>query len=926
MNPYRSFQAALTALGIAALMGMAGCGGESYDSALASAKQFLARSDPASAMIQLRNALQQRPDAGEARFLLGQALYANGDLTAALIELGKAGDQKHPKEAVVPLTARVLLAQNQARQVIDRFSKANLAFGPAEADLQTTLAAAFEMQGDDNESQRALAAAFQNVKDFPPALVLQSRFTARKGDYAAALKLVESALAADPGLGEGWRLKGDYLFNSKAATADVIAAYRKAVDVKKTDVEAHSGILNVLMDAGDFDAARTQVDQMRKVLPAHPATLRFDMMLAYQRKELQRAREIGQQLLKVAPQSAQALYLAGAVEYESQAFAKAEPFLAKALLVAPNMARARRLLAQTYLRSGQGAKAVTTLAPAIEVEKPDADILSLAGEAYLQSGDMKKSEQFFQRAARANPNEPRGRTVLALSKLSRGATEAGFDELRAIASGDTGTGADMALIREHLRRREFDQALAAIAGMERKAPDKPFAPNLRGMVLLARNDVAGARKSLEQALARDAGFFPAAATLATIDLAEKKPEQAEKRFDAVLAADPKNVRAVLAKAEVRERSGGARDDVVKLIRSAIPLDAESPAARIALVNFYLRGGDVKQALGAAQEGVAAIPNNPELLDSLAGVQMLGGDNLQAVETYNRLAQVLPQAPLPFLRLAEAHVAARNLPAAESNLRRALELAPDLAAAQRRLVEVQLALNKSKDASIVAAALQKRQPEQALGFLLEGDVHASEKRWPQAIKAYRAGLGKAGGAELAIRLHAALLASGDQPGANDFSAGWLKEHDGDLAFLSHLGGEAAIRGDYARAEQYFGALLRQRPDDGQALNNLAWIFDKQGKPGARAYSEKAVSLDPNNAAYLDTLASVLEREKQLPKAVEVQKKAVELLPNNPVLRLKLAKLCIKQGDKAQARQHLDLLANTSGAFPGSDEVAALRKSL
>ena len=78
---------------------------------------------------------------------------------------------------------------------------------------------------------------------------------------------------------------------------------------------------------------------------------------------------------------------------------------------------------------------------------------------------------------------------------------------------------------------------------------------------MARAIAAGARKQFEQALAIDPAFFPAAANLARLDLADKKPDDAKKRFDDVLAKDPKNVAALLAIAELRARGGGSADEV-----------------------------------------------------------------------------------------------------------------------------------------------------------------------------------------------------------------------------------------------------------------------------------------------------------------------------------------------------------------------------
>ena len=63
---------ALSAL-VATLL-ITGCGGETPESMVASAKDYLAKNDDKAAVIQLKNALQTNPDLAEARFLLGKAM------------------------------------------------------------------------------------------------------------------------------------------------------------------------------------------------------------------------------------------------------------------------------------------------------------------------------------------------------------------------------------------------------------------------------------------------------------------------------------------------------------------------------------------------------------------------------------------------------------------------------------------------------------------------------------------------------------------------------------------------------------------------------------------------------------------------------------------------------------------------------------
>src|SRR6476469_9946214 len=100
--------------------------------------------------------------------------------------------------------------------------------------------------------------------------------------------------------------------------------------------------------------------------------------------------------------------------------------------------------------------------------------------------------------------------------------------------------------------------------------------------------MAAARKSFERALELEPTDFAAAASLARLDLADKKPDDARKRFEGVLAKDPKNMRALLALAELRAQNSGTTDEVTAMIGKAVAADPTSVVPRLALINYYLR--------------------------------------------------------------------------------------------------------------------------------------------------------------------------------------------------------------------------------------------------------------------------------------------------------------------------------------------------
>ena len=899
---------------------------DSPDALVSSAKDYLAKNDSKAAVIQIKNALQKNPNLPEARYLLGVALLEGGDPVGAETELRKAMELKHPQDLVLPKLAQALLAQGQGKKLIDEWAKVELGDAAARADFLTTLATAYGLQGQEQRFEEVLKSALVAVPGYAPARVLQARLAAGRHDVDGALKIVEEILAQAPKTVDAWKLKGDLLRYAKNQLPEAIAAYQKAVEIRPGFLQGQVALITSYLQKGDLPAAEKQTTELTKLAPNHPQTKFLEAQLALQKKDFKLARDLVLQVLKMAPGNPQSLQLAGALELQFNSLLQAEAYLSKALAAAPELDLARRLLVATYLRSGQGAKALATLQPGLSRDNVDPELLPLAGEVYLQNGDVKKAEEYFAKATKVDPKNAKSRTSLALTHFIGGQVESAMGELHDIAASDAGMTADMALISVHLRRQEIDQALQAIDALEKKQPDKPLAANLRGRTLLAKKDTAGARKSFERALEIDPTFFPAVASLAALDLADKKPQDAKKRFEAVLAKNPKNGQALLALAELAARSGAATDEVAKLIGDAVNANPTDAAPRLLLVDFHLRNKELKQASSAAQNAVAALPDNPELLDALGRTQQASGEFNQAIATYNKLVALQPLSPQPFMRLADVQMAAKDKEGAARSLRKALEIKPNLAQAQRAAIMLDVDGKNIQSALTTARTMQSQEPKEAVGYVLEGDINASQKNWDAAAQAYRGGMQKVNSSELAVKLHSVLLAAGKTADADKFSATWQKNNPKDAAFSLYLGDRAIARQDYAGAEKLYGAVVQLQPNSPVAYNNLAWVLAKLNKEGAVALAEKANALAPNQPAFMDTLAMLLSEKGDYAKALELQNKAVNLAPQNPLFKLNLAKIQIKGGNKAEGRKTLEGLAALGDKFGGQAEVASLLKTL
>ena len=93
-----------------------------------------------------------------------------------------------------------------------------------------------------------------------------------------------------------------------------------------------------------------------------------------------------------------------------------------------------------------------------------------------------------------------------------------------------------------------------------------------------------------------------------------------------------------------------------------------------------------------------------------------------------------------------------------------------------------------------------------------------------------------------------------------------------------------------SSEFYRGQIAEQPDDAEGYNNLAWLLanTETSLQEALKCSHKSLELQPDTAAYLDTLAEVHLRLGQAARAVEFQKQAVAMEPENLDLADRLKK--------------------------------------
>ncbi|OIP09118.1 MAG: hypothetical protein AUK49_08660 [Betaproteobacteria bacterium CG2_30_68_42] len=902
---------------------LAGCG-DSPEKQIASAKAEMAKKDYRAAAIRLKGVLQKDENLAEARYLLGRAGLETGDTATAEKHLRKAVELGYDAEQSVPELARAMIELGQHKKVLSEFAGRKLASPQGRAGLLVSIAWAQLASREADAARKSIADALAAKPDHPRALLASAWMKAQDKDVRGAETIIDAVLAREADSIEALGMKAS-LALARGDRENAIKAYRRITEVRPAQIAAHYGAYTLLMQENKVAEAKAQIESLRKVAPKHPMTSYLQALMAYREKDLPAARDRVAETLKFAPDFLPALMFSGLINTQLRNYELAEQHLNKVLAQVPNSFFAKRTLIGVLVQTGRADRAVELAQEMVRQAPENAEVLSMAASTYMLAGDAKQGAALFEKAARLAPKDAKKRTGLALAHFAAGEATQALQDLEAASAEDASSvDADVLLVLQHLRAKRFDKAIEAAAVIEKKAPDSPATHNLKGRVLAAAGKPA--RASFERALQLKPDFVPALVNLGRIDLIERKPEAARKRFEDAIAKWPKNVALQIAHVDALNAMGAPREEIRKVLERTVAAAPADAGARRVLIAFHVRGKEFDLALKAAQEAAAAIPGNAGLLRVLGELQLATGAADQAVATFTRAVEISPNSIELLLRLSDARTATGATEAALQSLRKALALKPDLRDAQIRIASIQSRSGHTADAVKVARDMQQRQPKDAVGYLLEGDLYAREKKWNEAVAAYRTGMERTKAPLLAVRLHQSLSSAQRKQEADKLAADWVRANPKDGYLRNYLAERAQAAGDAAEAARQYKALHDQFPQNQAILNNLAWASYEAKDAKALGYAEQANKLAPGNPAVMDTLGWILVEKGDPKRGIELLQQAVAKAPKAAELRLHLAKAMIRDGRKDEARKELAVLSALGDKYPKQAEVAKLKAGL
>jgi tetratricopeptide (TPR) repeat protein len=579
------------------------------------------------------------------------------------------------------------------------------------------------------------------------------------------------------------------------------------------------------------------------------------------------------------------------------------------------------------------------------------------GKLLASEGEVQEALAAFDEASRLAPDDPyvhveRAHLLARLAQVVRQPQsrmehlrQAADEVRRARALGPDNPDVLRAVGEIHLELAQFEPTALAVSEevFERlrqlDPSDVPVMVTL-GRIYLERGQPERATGVFRDLVLNAPGNRIASSLLVEALLKSDKPAEAEAVLAEMLATDPTSLESRLTLAEVQSERGDHRASLATLLAAPEEVRAD-PRLRRQLASALYLTGDLESALQTADSLLASQPGN-QYLSLLKGLILTAeGRNREALELLGKLREADPRdltlaATVARLmrREGRADEAAALLAGVATDLTAAgkpreaqqarLELAQGHADAKAwdRVLEVTAPMLASTDEAVRTQALLLRSDallslaryDEALELLEREGRDSPVLAGRQAEALFRAGRERPARRELERLARApepqSVLAAAQayhRLGRYDESIpllkGLLARHP-DLPPAGFLLGAAYERtGKRGEAIEAFRGVLKADPDFHAALNYLGYMYAETGENLEEALRlvRRAVALDPDNGAYVDSLGWTHFRLRQYDRARDYLERASRLDPADPTVHEHLGDLYVALGQTEKARQ-------------------------
>ena len=915
-SAFSGFKKSVAMFGLVLLL--AACQQKTAEEYLQEAAEFSASGNNEAAVVSLKNAVQQDPRSGVARFELGKVYLAIKNFESAEKELTRARELGYQEGEVV-----VLLAQALQRT-------------GANVELSSLT---FAESGLTNAEQMEIG--FRKV---------QSLIQLEKTPEAS--KLIRQLLELDTnnvykGLVEGFRLVLDeklpealekvlamheraplnrdviqFTANLQMLNGNVEEAaslYEDYIKVAPDDLQAKFSLANMLVEQKQSKRAEVYIDQLLAVTENNAYLNQLKGIVRAADNDFKGAKLYSERAISFGRSDPALRLIAGFAAYQLEEFEASVGHLSFIASLLPDNHPGLRILAAAQLQSNMGDDAGEVLSRVNNTTTDDASLFSRAGYELIKSGNTDAAKDIIDQADKISVTAE-DLTRLGVLKLSINDVAGLVDLESAVDKAPSSVTAKTTLASAYLGTKQLDKAMELAKQWQKDEPAALEGLLLEAEVLQRQERYAEASVVITKALQLDGENILARLAEIRLDLRQQKLDDALAKTEDLLKKHPSNLPALASYFALKNEAKDP-DPAIKRIQQAVKNNPNDASLGLLLARIELsnnRPAEAIQALKNIKPNRQAAPS----FWQIKGVALLRNkQSEEALEHYETWAKFYPNQENAVMGQLLILDTTRGY---EKGARAATDFLSRKDNLQIKIMQSYFMVmsNDIEGSKQVVASIEDR--FQPLPFLrgVKARIALLEGRGASALEDAAVAYDSNKSSDNMF-VYLRILDAAGKPAE---SMALITQHaeqfpnDGKAKLLL---AERQMGQNSSEALATYEAMLKDYPNNFVVLNNAAYLhMQANNLEKAYEYGSRAFEIQPDNVATADTYAQILMRQGKNKEAVDVYTRVMNDKVKNEDIVVNYIEALLKNKSLTIAKRRIEDVELTSDEAKA--RLAALQK--
>lgn len=909
---------------------------ESLDASYEDALIAFQNDEFSSAIIHLKNIIQQDPNHMPTRVLMAQTLIAQGNGAAAQVELDRARDGRVDDDRLITLFGQAYLLQGKYDEALNVATQGERD-EKIEIELSLIRGQAYIGKKQYQLADKAFSAALYLKPNNQLALLGRAQVALQESNVQQALTYIDLSLASVKPFINGWILKAKIL-HSLGNKDGALQAIDEALLIDKNHMSARLTKAMLHIEKGQYKEALPHVDFILSEIPNEPRASYLKAIINASLPNEARGSDsenkkltdvittlsaVPPEMMKLTPDY---YFLAGLTNFQYGNLNDARRYLTNYLKYVEFDIDTVRMIATIDIEQGEFNSARHLLTKTNVARPGNPDILTLLGLTYLNLDNSEKAQFYFEKVLDSYPNSPVGVSNLARSKMQSGDYQSAIEALSEIKDDEiNGTQIKLLLIDAYQNTKKFNEAIKIATILITEFPKQSYFQQRIGILYGLSNQLIKAREAFEKSLTLDESNIIAMIHLARMDNIAGNHDKTLTFLQNQLSKFEKNTLLMTEIADTYLFKNDVENALLWMQRAYAEEPSDFYIAN-RLSRIFAKQNKLEEATDVIDQYIGSHPKNTQALLAIARLYQQQNKHQQAILALRDYVEKSYKTPNAMVLLAKAQLKAKDKLGAIKTYKKAIITDDTFLPAYLGLVQLTIE-NKDEAFSLsLISSIAKLTESQSLPLVLKGDLYLALDENSKATNYYKKALRISDQKQAVIGLYRSYKQGNNIKKAIPVLKKWISKYPDDMLVGISLADSYKGNQQLQKSADTYHGLIKKYGSLPILLNNIASVeFALGNKEQAKKYAEKAHEYLPDNVTIIDTLAWIKSQMGEYKQAIALFRIALIKDFDNAEVKYHIAVTLAALSRKVEAKKYLIDAIDSEQEFPEKTDAIALLKS-